>query len=405
MQVFYLLLTLLFVTRLFGEIAHRLKQPPLLGELVAGIALGIVANHYSDLLPYMKDVSTDPMFTTLTNLGIFFLMLLGGVELRAGDLAEASKRSLIIGTSGLIIPAAAGFGLAWLFLPESAFKMAQCLFVGTALAITAVPASVGILLQMNKLDTPAGRTIVSAAIVDDVLSLVMLAFLVGLIKTGTFPDAVSIALLFGNVILFFLICLFVAKIIIPRAAKFAVHFKTAEFEFTSLILAALSFSVVAEALHLHFILGAFAAGLLFDRNIAGDKTYNEVKKRISAVTTGFLAPIFFASIGMNLDLGAATEIPLFLLLLILVAFFSKIAGTGIPAYWTGLSKRDSWAVGIGMSARGAVELIIADVALKAGVFTRPVPVPPEVEYLFSAVVIVALVTTLATPFALKQVYS
>ena len=402
MEVFYILLTLLFATRLFGEVAHRMGQPALLGELIAGVFLGLVATHYSAAFPFLQGVSEDPMFTALTNLGIFFLMLLGGVELRAGDLAQASLRSLLVGTCGLVIPAVAGFGLAWYFLPESGYKVAQSLFVGTALAITAVPISVGILMELGKLNSRVGKTIISAAIVDDIFSLLMLAFLVGLVKSGTLPDWFTFVQIVGGVIIFFLVTFVVARVIIPRFAKFATKFKTAEFEFTLLLLGALTFSILAEALHLHFILGAFVAGLLFDSGIAGDHTYTEVKKRITAVTTGFLAPIFFASIGMHLHLSAITEIPLFLTLLILVAFFSKIVGSGLPAYWTGLSKKEAWAVGVGMSARGAVELIIAKVALEAGLFEMPQPLPPEVEHLFSAIVIVALVTTLATPFALKR---
>ena len=129
-----------------------------------------------------------------------------------------------------------------------------------------------------------------------------------------------------------------------------------------------------------------------------------MKKRTSAVTLGFLAPLFFASIGMHLDLSAVRQIPVFLALLIIVAFLTKLVGAGLPAYLVGLSKRDACAVGVGMSARGAVELIVADIALHAGLFDKPDPPPAIVANLFSAIVIVAIVTTVATPFALKRVF-
>ncbi len=405
MELFYVLLVLLFVTRLFGEIVFRMGQPSLIGELLAGIALGVLASQFSDTFPFLAELTHNPVFLSLVNLGIFFLMLLGGVELRAGELAEASGKSLIIGISGLILPFFAGIGLAWCFIPESTMKLAQSLFVGTALAITAIPVSIGILIQMNKLRTTVGKTIVSAAIVDDVLSLVLLAVLVGIMGTGEVPGLYQIAALLGQIALFFLFTFSVAKVIVPRIASLIAGMKTAEFEFTFLIIAALTFSIVAETLHLHWILGAFVAGLLFEKKIAGEKTYYKVKKRIVAITTGFLAPIFFASIGMELDLSAFVEIPTFLFLMIAVAFISKLIGAGLPSYLLGLSKRDALAVGIGMSARGAVELIIATVALKAGLFSSPKPVPPEIQYLFSAVVIVAVVTTLVTPFALNWVFS
>jgi Kef-type K+ transport system membrane component KefB len=123
--------------------------------------------------------------------------------------------------------------------------------------------------------------------------------------------------------------------------------------------------------------------------------------KIKGLTNGFLAPIFFASIGLHLDLVAIKEIPLFVFTLILLACCGKIFGAGLSARSVGLSLRESTAVGVGMNARGAVELIIADIALRAGIFNAPQPVPPIVEYMFSAVVIMAIVTTLMTPPALK----
>jgi Kef-type K+ transport system membrane component KefB len=196
------------------------------------------------------------VFIALTNLGIFFLMLLGGVEMRASDLAQASAKAFVVALCGLVLPVIVGFWVSWAFLPDSDVKFAQCLFVGTALAITG----------------------------------------------------------------------------------------------------------------------------------------------------GFLAPIFFASIGMHMDISAVTTTPGFVLLLIVVAFLTKLIGAGIPAYLLGFSKLDAWAVGIGMSGRGAVELIIAEIALRAGLFSYPNPPPLIVSNLFSAIVIVAVVTTLATPLALRAVF-
>lgn len=128
-------------------------------------------------------------------------------------------------------------------------------------------------------------------------------------------------------------------------------------------------------------------------------------ERVSGITSSFLAPIFFASIGLHLQLGAVTAAPLFLGLLLLLAFASKLVGAGLPAYWTGMSGRASVSVGLAMSSRGAVELIIADIALRAGLFDRPDPTPSLVDALFSSVVIVAVVTTLAVPIALRFMLS
>jgi Kef-type K+ transport system membrane component KefB len=168
-----------------------------------------------------------------------------------------------------------------------------------------------------------------------------------------------------------------------------------------LLVAGLALAVLAEKLGLHFILGAFFAGLFFGRQTIDKESYESVMQQVSGLTTGFLAPIFFASIGLHLDLSALWEIPGFVALLILIACVGKIFGAGICARFTGMNTQESFAVGIGMNGRGAVELIIADIALRAGILSQPVPIPPIINYMFSAVVIMAVVTTLMTPPILK----
>ena len=405
MELLGILLLLLVLTRSFGEFANRLGQPPLLGELIAGIALGAVAHAFSDSIPVLGDLPDNPVFVALTDLGIFFLMLYGGVELRASELAEVSSRSFIVAFCGLLLPLVAGFGLAWAYLPSSELKLAQCLFVGTALAITAVPVSIRVLMDLGQLQSTPGRTIVAAAIMDDILSLILLALLVGMISTGEITSFWNLAAVAGSVALFFAITFTVGRLVVPRVCRFVRTLKTTEFEFTSLLMAALAFAVIAELLSLHFILGAFVAGLLFERRVAGGPVYNEVKKRLRAITLGFLAPIFFASIGLQLDVTAVTKVPFFLVLLVLVAFLTKLLGAGLPAYLMGHSRRDALAVGVGMSARGAVELIIAKIAMRAGLFSQPDPPPPQVAALYSAIVIMAMLTTMVTPSALKWTFA
>jgi Kef-type K+ transport system membrane component KefB len=404
MEILYVLLVLLLVTRVFGEIAARLSQPPLLGELLAGIALGAAVSTYADLFPLLAGLTEDKTFGALSNLGIFFLMLFAGIELRMGELAEVSGKSIVIGVSGLVVPVTAGFGLAWMVFPDSSLKLAQCLFVGTALAITAVPVSIRVLMDLGQLHSAAGRTIVSAAVIDDLLSLILLAFLTGLITSDTGLDFRGLALLVRDVAAFLGIAFFVGRSIVPRVRPFVRRWRTAEFAFTSLLLASLTFALLADWLGLHFIMGAFVAGLLFERRYAGRDNFEQVRQKVSAITVGFLAPIFFASIGLHIDASAVSEIPGFLVLLIAVAFFTKLAGAGVPAYLLGLSKRDAWAVGVGMSGRGAVELVIADIALHAGLFNQPDPAPPIIASLFSAIVIVAITTTVAAPLALRWIF-
>jgi Kef-type K+ transport system membrane component KefB len=178
---------------------------------------------------------------------------------------------------------------------------------------------------------------------------------------------------------------------------------TDEFEFSLILIFGLIYAAIAELLGLHFILGAFMAGLFFNKNTPNQRTYTRVKEQFSGLSTGFLAPIFFASIGMNVDFSAVFASPLFLLGVILAAFAGKLIGAGIVGYSTlGLGMRQATAVGFGMSGRGAVELIIANIALRAGLFSGPQPVPPIIANLFSSVVLMAVITTLVAPVILKK---
>lgn len=403
MELFVVLLVLLLAARIFGEAAHRLGQPALLGEIIAGILLGVILGHV-EVVPGLMHLTDDPKFVALADLGIFFLMLYGGVQLRPGELAEVSARSSVVAIGGMVLPFGVGFGVAWLFLPASDFKVAQCVFIGTALSITAVPASIRVLIDLGQLESAAGKVIVAAAIIDDVLSLILLSFLAGLISSDGPPGWTSMLRLSGSVVLFLGISVLLLRIVVPRIGSFVSRFRTAEFQFSSLLIAGLTLAVLAEALGLHFILGAFTAGILFDRRHTRPAVYKEVERRVSAVTLGFLAPIFFASVGMHLDLGAVTSSPLFLLVLVVVAIFTKLVGAGVPALAMGLSRRDSVAVGVGMSARGAVELIVAEMALRGGLFTRPDPPPAIVTDMYSSIVIVAIVTTLIAPMTLKKIF-
>lgn len=405
MEIFYVLLILLVVTRAFGEIAVRLGQPALVGELLAGIALGAAIRFSPSSFPVMHAVSENEVFTAITDLGIFFLMLMTGLEMHPQEVAEKSKGAMLIALGGLIIPLLAGFSLGWIFLPQSNVRLAQVLFIGTALAITAVPVAAKVLMDLGKLRSTAGKMIVSAAIVDDILGLLLLAVLTAMIRTGEMPDISGLLWLAGQILLFMVIVTAIGLYILPRLERVFHHSMSEEFEFSILLVVAFGFALLAETLQMHFILGAFAAGLFFTKRTMDTDVFEGVQSRISGITTGFLAPVFFASIGLHLDVAAFTSIPLFLAVLIVSAVLCKLIGAGLPAYWIGLSGKDSLIVGIGMSGRGAVELIIADIALRAGLFSHPDPTPAIVANLFSAIVIMAVVTTLMTPIGLRLIVS
>ncbi|ELR67643.1 Na+/H+ antiporter [Photobacterium marinum] len=405
MELFFILLTLLVTTRIFGEIAERLGQPSLVGELIAGITLGVIAAQYTELLPFLHGVEHDPVFHAITDLGMFFIMLLAGLELQPNKLIEYSRGALIVAIFGMILPMLLGVGLGWLFLPHSDVFFAQCIFLGTALSITAVPATVRILMDLGKLNSASGQIIVSAAVFDDVLSLLLLTWLTALIATDPSVSNVEIIPLVTKMAAFFIITIFVGVFIFPLGGRFIGAIKEREFKFTSLLVGAMAFAVLAEVLDLHFIIGAFIAGLFFDRKTIDPEAYEEVRNKVSAITYGFLAPIFFASVGLHLDITAIFVVPVFVGLLLLTAFLGKFLAAGVAAKMIGMSWQEATAIGVGMSARGAVELVIADIALKAGLFDSLTVKHPIIDNIYSAVVIMAVVTTLLTPILLKLIYA
>jgi Kef-type K+ transport system membrane component KefB len=404
-EILYLILALLVVTRAFAELAERVNLPAIVGELVAGVALGFILQDRYEPLAVLSSACESETFTALASLGMFFLMLLVGIRMEPLDFARTSKMAIVVALGGMIVPVAAGFALGIAVLPESQFKLVQSLFLGTALAITAVPVAVRIFMDLGQLDSPVGRTVIAAALWDDLLSLFLLALLLAALggQASGVDQLQAAFLLLGNVLAFFAITIPVGLYVFPFVGKYLRHLHFPEVEFSMLLIAALAYAVFAELMGLHFIIGAFVAGIFFHPNVVESDVYERVEQQMSGITRGFLAPIFFVSVGLYLDFSAISQVPGFVTALILIAFVSKLVGAGLPAYWVGHSKREALMVGIGMSGRGAVELIVAGVALEAGLFLQPYPTPPIVESLFSAIVVMALVTTIATPILLHRV--
>ncbi|MCB1087303.1 MAG: cation:proton antiporter [Verrucomicrobiae bacterium] len=400
MEILYILLVILVVTRVCGELALRVGQPALVGEILGGVLLGVVVHRFEDRFPVLSTLSSNEVFIGITDLGVFFLMLLAGLEMQPKELAKASARAFVVALGGFFLPLAAGFGLGWAFLPDSEWRTAQALFIGTALAITAIPVAVKVLHDMRLMRTRVGKIIISAALFDDVLGLFLLAVLTALLQTGEFPSLSGFAVLIGRILLFFGLTTAAGLFILPFLARRFKRLYLEELEFSMLLVVSLLFSAIAEVLGLHFILGAFLVGLFFTRRTLEPKVYHEVTGKVTAVSNGFLAPVFFASIGMHLDLSALIQIPSFVVLFVAVAVLAKFLGAGLAARSVGLRNAEAAGVGVAMSARGALELIIANIALRAGLFDQPAPPPPVLQYLFSAVVIMAIATTLIMPIGL-----
>ena len=403
MEIITQLLVLLLLARVLGELAARFEQPNSVGEIVAGIVVAAIAVAVGDKFPFLGELANGETLALVANAAIFFLVLMAGIEMRPSDLVAHSGRSFVVAAGGMILPLVGGYALGWVFLPESDAKQALSLLIGIAMAISSIAATIKIFGEFNLLRTPVGETVVAAAIFDDVFGLMLLAVLTAIIQTGHIPDLGTLLLLILKVGIFFAIVVGLGIHVYPQVSKKLRALQIASVGFGVLMVVALGYALLAEALDMHWILGAFAAGLFFEPARVGPLAYNEMKIVVTGVTIGFFGPIFFASIGLSIDLSAIAAVPGFIAALIAIAVLGKLVGAGIPARLTGLNVRDSLAVGIGMSNRGAVELVILSIAYKTGLFQKAGESSLVTEHLFSALVVMAVVTTLITPIILRRI--
>ena len=402
MEIFLVILIIVGAARTGGELMERVKLPGLLGELLVGVILGValLVIPWSGL--HILDITDDIFFKGLLDVAIFFLMFMAGLEVNLRDVLRASKVGIPVAAGGVMAPLLLGILVGLAFLPASEYKFAQTLFLGVALTITAIPVSVRALINLGHLRSRVGSTIINAAVIDDIAGLVLLSFLTTILSAGGSISAGQILLILGKVALFLAVSIPVGRYIVPMVDKLLPTTKSSELHFSVFTAFGLAMAVLAEALGMHFIIGAFVGGLMVsDQVIHSRQHVADVEEKVKGITLGFLAPIFFVSIGLHLDASAFREAAWFTMALLGAAVGGKLLGCSIPALLTGMPWRESLAIGVGMNGRGAVELIVATVALEAGLFMVPEPVPTVVSSMFSAVVIVAITTTLMTPIGLR----
>jgi len=398
------LLLILVLTRALGEGAVRLGQSAAMGELVAGIALAGLAAALGSRVPFFTDLVRSENFHGAAQVGIFSLMLMAGIELKPSEIAERSLGSFFVALGGMLVPLAFGVALGLAMLPAGETRFIQAFLIGVAMAITAIPASVRILADFDLLHAPVGRMIIGAALFDDVLGLVLLAILTALSTTGAVPGATDFAILAAKVAVFFGITVWLGVHVYPRVSRHLQTLQATALEFSALTAVAFAYGLLADFLGMHWILGAFMAGLFFEPDRVGFRAYSGIKLIVGSVTAGFFGPIFFASIGARIDFASVAGAPVFLVAVIALAFLGKLIGAGVPAFFTGLDQRDAVAVGIGMSARGAVELVVLSIAVEAGIIAAaPLGAGGEGSHIYSSLVVMAVVTTLATPVLLRLI--
>jgi Kef-type K+ transport system membrane component KefB len=390
-------LLIIFVSaRAGGEVMEKLRQSPMIGEVLAGILVGPMVVGLIDPNPATSFGSS---LNVIANLGVFVLVLLAGIELGREGLRKAmQERSMVVAFVEFFLPFALGYSLA------SALGMTfvQSLFVGTALAVTALPVSVRILLDLNLLNTRLGRAIVSVALVNDLVAFAMLGLVVQFTNLGaSTPEGITIGLVVLNNVLFVGLVFCVATVLklttrLGRNSEsymqtFVAKLRGQEASFALCIAIALGLGAAAELLGIHFAVGAFYGGILMTPRLLGQVQFNRIRSAVSSVTFGLFAPIFFAFVGVKLSISF-TAWPL-IVAITAVAFIGKLLGGILGGTVAGFRGAPLLALGVGLNARGMMELLLAQVGLAAGIIDTS---------LYSALVIMTLTTTLCTPPILKR---
>jgi len=387
-QLIISLLLILVAAWISGTLFVRIGLPFVLGELVAGMLIGP---------PVLGLIAPSPSIELLAELGIFFVMFHTGMEMDPKELLEHIWPSLAVALGGFVLP----FILGYFTTRAFGGTLYQSLFVGMGISITAIAVQSVILHSLKISTTYIGHIIIGAAIADDILSLVGLSILLGLAKTGSVQLS-EIFIIVIKVVGFFGVTILLGQFVIPKiTGKLHDREGTA---FTFAITIALTMAYLAELVGLHLIIGAFLAGQFVRKEIIDERLYRVISDRFYGLSYGFLLPIFFASLSFHLHFDWNISFISFALILTLAAIFGKVVGCGAGYALIKRNYREALIIGFGMNGRGAVEIVVASVVLKLStelMSTNVISEPLLTNNQFSALILMAFITTMIAPVTLK----
>ncbi|RKD24664.1 sodium:proton antiporter [Ammoniphilus oxalaticus] len=361
----------LLATKIAGHISVRLGQPSVLGKIIIGIIIGPA------LLGWIQDTQIIAVFSQI---GVLLLMFLAGLETDLDDLSKSAKSALLIALGGVILPIAMGYAGSQVF----GFSTGASIFMGLLLAATSVSISVQTLRELGWLNTKEGSALLGAAVLDDVIVVILIAVAMGFFGEG---DA-NIGWLLGQQVIFFVVIFAVAKLLLPKFIQLFANFQVTEVTLSAGLIIAFAFAYFGEMLGVAGIIGTFFAGIA----ISTTKFKKEIEQKTEPIANGIFVPFFFVSIGLPVTFqGIGNQIG-FLVIFSVIALVSKFVGCGLGAKLSGFSMRSSMGIGSGMISRGEVALILAAMGLSSGLIPA--------EY-YTSVIIVVILTTLVTPPLLK----
>jgi len=369
----YLLVIILFLlaAKLGEEIAERVKMPPVMGELIMGIIIGPSV---------LRIVSPSEFTCNLAEIGIILLLFLAGLDTDISDLRRSGKSSFLSAVGGVFIPMLLGFVAAYLF----GFPKIESIFIGAILTATSVGITVRTLVDMKKLDTEIGMTILGAAVIDDIIGIMILTIL-GSLSCFSLFGFFGVA---GKILLFFALTLYLGLKFVSKAVVRIQRLRIPEALLSFSLIFMFIISFIAKSIGLAEIIGAFFAGIILHRTSQKDI----ISEKMYSIGYSIFIPIFFVNIGVETNIETIPQIGHFALAIAFVGIMGKVIGCGLGAKMGGFNSMDSLRIGVGMIPRMEVALIMARTGLRSGVIG---------ESVFSITIVIVIITTFITPLLLK----
>ena len=369
------LFVVLVAAKVGDEVFKRLNQPALVGEILAGLLVGPAV---------FGLVEPSEVLELFAELGVVFLLFWVGLETRLEDLTAVGRSALLVGVLGVVLPFAGGFGFGYAIGEDFAGSM----FVAAALVATSVGITSAVLLELGVLGSRASRTILGAAVVDDILAMILLAVAVGVAATGG-VDVTSIAVAIGLALAFVVLFALGGTRLLRAWPSLLTAPRFAESPFLPAVILCLGVAAFAAEIGLAAIIGAFLAGLM----VSETREHHPVEDEVAPLYA-FFPPFFFAFIGIELSLGALADVRT---LALLAAATALAVATKFVGAWVGarsLGPREAVFVGVGMVPRGEVGIVVAGIGRAAGVIG---------DDLFAVIVGMSIATTLLVPPLLRVV--
>lgn len=391
LQVLLLFAIIVVASKAAGALSKMIGQPAVLGELAVGLILGPSFLNLLHWVPFTEHEILEPLVKYLAELGVIFLMFLAGLETDLKEMKKVGLASFLGATGGVVLPFIAGVALSrWV----GGYDWFESVFIGTILTATSVSISAQTLLEMGRLKSKEGMTILGAAVIDDVMGIILLSFVIALHGASGGEAAEPIWWIIVKMVAYFGLAIWIGSSVVPRLLRWASRWEGTETGFAMAIVVGLLYAFSAEAFgKVAAITGSYLLGVMIAQH---HELSHAVTEKLSTMAYGFFVPIFFVSIGLEADaIAAFVANPLLATLIVAAAVVTKILGSGLGVAAVGFSGTEAIRVGTGMVSRGEVALIVANIGLAAGVINNEI---------FSVMVVMTLFTTLVTPILLRFVF-